>query len=331
MKKTQTSSTFTWIHNKTAQVMIAVWILAMIVAYILGANGLPFNRPVLQSYSPIQQLINQNLQLFFVFILIVVSYYLTRKRALPDFNSRVPERNLAKKEMLYLILYGIVVLFIGGYFGIGMHLHGAIYGPTEDLTPAKVWTWVLYNFIFFAVIPYSIFRSRGYSNKSMGLHSLNLKNDLLLIFTILIIETAGELAFFKGIFSLTANQLLLGIPLSMIINLVGTSIPIMIFIYCILLPRYIKVSGSMVTAAILGGLTYAGVHVFEYWAVYTSLSTSILSITFIFFQFFGPGLFKSFVTLRTGNAWVHLWAYHAIAPHVTVDTPYIVNIFNIKE
>ena len=45
--------------------------------------------------------------------------------------------------------------------------------------------------------------------------------------------------------------------------------------------------------------------------------------------FFGPGLIKSYLTLRTGNAWVHLWAYHAIAPHVISDTPVVVKIFGI--
>src|SRR5215469_17740355 len=44
---------------------------------------------------------------------------------------------------------------------------------------------------------------------------------------------------------------------------------------------------------------------------------------------FGPGLIKSYLTLRTGNACVHLWAYHAIAPHVISDTPVVVKIFGI--
>ncbi len=41
-------------------------------------------------------------------------------------------------------------------------------------------------------------------------------------------------------------------------------------------------------------------------------------------------MIKSFLTLRTGNAGVHVWAYHAIAPHVTVDTPNIVNVFRLR-
>jgi hypothetical protein len=31
----------------------------------------------------------------------------------------------------------------------------------------------------------------------------------------------------------------------------------------------------------------------------------------------------------TGNAWVHALGYHAVAPHVIVDTPLIVRIFSI--
>jgi hypothetical protein len=38
---------------------------------------------------------------------------------------------------------------------------------------------------------------------------------------------------------------------------------------------------------------------------------------------------KSYLTLRTANAWVHLWGYHAVTPHVTGDTTMIVDVFRI--
>jgi len=44
----------------------------------------------------------------------------------------------------------------------------------------------------------------------------------------------------------------------------------------------------------------------------------------------GPGMVKSALTLRTGNAWVHAIAYHAIAPLVTLDIPNIVRILGIR-
>ena len=43
----------------------------------------------------------------------------------------------------------------------------------------------------------------------------------------------------------------------------------------------------------------------------------------------GPGMFKSFVTLRTGNAWVHALGYRTVAPHV-VGTPLIVKALGIR-
>jgi hypothetical protein len=50
----------------------------------------------------------------------------------------------------------------------------------------------------------------------------------------------------------------------------------------------------------------------------------------VFLTFFPPGVTKSFLTMRTGNAWVHLWGFHAISPHVTVDTRLIVADFHIQ-
>jgi hypothetical protein len=53
-------------------------------------------------------------------------------------------------------------------------------------------------------------------------------------------------------------------------------------------------------------------------------------VIFLFLQYFGPGLIKSVLTLRTGNAWVHLWAYHAVAPHVTLDTVTLLDSLDLR-
>jgi hypothetical protein len=34
--------------------------------------------------------------------------------------------------------------------------------------------------------------------------------------------------------------------------------------------------------------------------------------------------------VRTGNAWVHVWAYHAFAPHTLADTPHLVHVFHLR-
>jgi hypothetical protein len=53
-------------------------------------------------------------------------------------------------------------------------------------------------------------------------------------------------------------------------------------------------------------------------------------LIFVLLQYFGPGMIKTVITLRTGNAWVHAFGYHAIAPHVLVDAPLIAKIFGIR-
>lgn len=66
--------------------------------------------------------------------------------------------------------------------------------------------------------------------------------------------------------------------------------------------------------------SYPAMHIFESRTRYDTPSNSLSSIILVFLVFFPPGLMKSFLTLRTGNASVHVWAFHAISPRVTIDT-----------
>ncbi|HET6780816.1 MAG TPA: hypothetical protein VFH67_01840 [bacterium] len=310
--------------------MAVATLVAIVMALWLGRDGLPFNRPSVDSTDVVPNIFGQLVQLAFALFIIRVASRVTPRRSIVDFDERTPARQIARSEMIWLLLYGVVVLFAGGLNGIGMHLHGAIYGPTRAIPPRDVYVWAAYNFLFFAAIPYLAFRKRGYDHRSMFLKSENARGDAILILVVLIIESAGELFTFPGLFSLTARQLLIGIPLTFVLHLVGTGLPVMVFAYALLFPRYMKVTRSPASAIVCGALTYAGLHLFEYWTVYDSLTNGVLSIAFLLLQFTPPGLVKSYLTWRTGNAWVHLWAYHAVAPHVTVDTPHVVKIFGIR-
>ena len=123
--------------------------------------------------------------------------------------------------------------------------------------------------------------------------------------------------------------MLLGAPLSFAVFFIGTVLPTMVLIYAILLPRYLKLTGSPISAVLLGGLTYAAMHIVEGWSAFDSPRDTVLSLIFVLLQYFGPGMIKSVLTLRTGNAWVHALSYHAVAPHVIVDTPLVERIFAI--
>lgn len=192
-----------------------------------------------------------------------------------------------------------------------------------------MYAWAAYNGIFFTLIPYVVFRLRGYSHEQMNLKSSNLKSDVIVIFVVMAIGCFVDFALGGNFLKLTHHQQLVGGPLSFILHLFGTDLPVMIFVYANLLPRYARLT-MPVTAFLLGAASYPAMHVFESWTRYDTLSHSVLSVIVVFLFFFPPGLMKSFLTMHTGNAWVHLWGFHAVSPHVTVDTRLIVADFHIK-
>jgi hypothetical protein len=65
-----------------------------------------------------------------------------------------------------------------------------------------------------------------------------------------------------------------------------------------------KLTGSEATTVILGGLTYTLVHFCDGWTLFNSPGNAGLTVVFLLLQYFGPGIIKTFLTLRTGNTWV---------------------------
>jgi len=322
--------------QRSLRLFFVAWLAATALALVIGRGGLPFDRPALADTSLLDKVLSPSIEGVEILFLMAVVYALTRGRAVPDLAARAPERTLALQETLLVIGYGafgqIGGLVLGralGWHAFSFHLVGTLYGTHAMVERAEAFTWASYNFIVYAVVPFLVFRRR-YSAEALNLRSSNRRNDVLVIAVVLLIESCAQLfGFSDAILHLGARQLLLGAPLTFTVYFVGTVLPTMIFIYCILVPRYLRLTGSAVTTVILGGLTYMLLHFFESWTVFTSPRNIALSVIFLFLQYIGPGMFKTFLTLRTGNAWVHVWAYHAFAPHVLEDTPLIVEIFHI--
>jgi hypothetical protein len=307
------------------------------VAVIALADGhLPFHQPSLHGESFGQRMLAPNLAMAEVLLLMVLAFGLTRRRVVPEVGDRAPERRLAARETAWTILYGIAGLIGGfvvgralGFHPISFHLTGTLYGSEDVVTPAEVWVWAGYNFAVFAVGPYLYFRRR-YTSEQLNLKSSNVRGDVKVVVVILVVESVVELlGLSSAIFGLAPGQLLAGVPLTFVVYFFGTVLPTMIFIQCVLVPRFKRLTGSTATTVILGGVTYALLHCFDGWLAYDSTRATALSLIFLMLQYLGPGMFKTVLTLRTGNAWVHAWAYHAIAPHTLADTPNIVNIFRL--
>jgi hypothetical protein len=323
------------IRQRSFQVALALWVLISVAAVLLchGTMPLPIGP---HPGQPAAMAISSSIALIFMVLEIGLVALITRRRALPDLAARAPERSVALRETIALWLYGALVLlagrFIGLHFfgeGIAMHLNGSLVGATRVQSPAEVYTWAAYNGILLAVVPYVVFRMRGYSNQQLNLKSSNLKSDVIVIAVVLAIGCFMDLTLNGNFLKLTHHQQIVGGLLSFVLHLFGTDLPVMIFIYAVLMPRYAKLAAP-VTAFLLGAASYPAMHVFESWTRYDSLAHSALSVIVVFLFFFPPGLMKSFLTLRTGNAWVHVWGFHAISPHVTVDTRLIVRDFDIR-
>jgi hypothetical protein len=273
--------------------------------------------------------------LVLVVLMFGVVALLTRKRPVFDLGQRAPESSVARRETLAMWAYASVVMIAGRLIGrhlfgegIALHLNGSLVGATRVQSPIEVYTWAAFNGILLALIPYVVFRMRGYSNEQLNLKSANLKSDLLVIVVVLTLSAAMD-GMGTNFLLLTRHQQLVGGLMSFWLHLFGTDLPIMIVIYSILMPRYFKLLSPM-TAYFLGAVSYPTMHILESGTRYDSPRAAAMSLTFVYLLLIPAGLMKSFLTWRTGNAWVHVWAYHAISPHVTVDTRLIVSDFGIK-
>jgi hypothetical protein len=311
----------------------AIWAIANIAVISLSGGVLPFDRPKFNGLSIAAQLAMPSAWLIEILAFMVLVAFVTRRRVAPDMAARAPAKSIAGAEVFGLVVYAIAGQAGGwvlgpalGYRPFSFHVAGTVFGCSVLPSPGEIVTWMSYNFIIFALIPFLWFHRR-YSALQLNLRSVAPRADFLLIVVIMLCEGAFELTAFPGLLSLSGSTIVRAAPLAFVIYFFGTVLPTMVLIYSILLPRYWKLTGSQTVTLLLGGLSYAAMHLVEGWSNFSTLRDSTLSLLFVFLTYFGPGLFKTFVTLRTGNAWVHALGYHAVAPHVIADTPLIAEAF----
>jgi hypothetical protein len=323
------------VWQRSMLVALLLWLLISAAALALCHGTMPLAIGP-HPQPPVVFVIASAIGLVFMVLEILLLALLFRKRPVPDIAARAPERGKAWRETLALWAYGAAVMLAGRWIGlhffgegIGLHLNGSLVGASRVQSPREVYAWAAYNGFFLALLPYMVFRARGYTNRQLNLKSENWRSDTLLILLVLAIGVFMDLTFGTAFRSLDAHQQLVGGTMSFLFHLAGTDLPIMIFIYAILAPRYARLY-SQATAYLVAAATYPAMHIFESWTRYDSVGHAALSVIAVFLVLFPAGLMKSFLTMRTGNAWVHMWGFHAISPHVTVDTRLIVKDFGIR-
>lgn len=335
-------STTTAFHHRPPPlgVVIAIagvaWLLLNLAIIQLAHGFLPFDRPNLAGVPFVWQVAMPSIALVEQLMLMGLTGWLNRKRSVDTIAARTPDKATAGREVGLVLLYAMAAQAGGwlvgpalGFRPFSFHLAGTLVGCSTLASPAEAMVWASYNFIAFAVLPLLWFKRR-YSFHELCLTFDRKGNDLLVLGVTLVVEAAAQLAVSPGALSLPTSVLLKAAPLTFALFLVGTVLPTMITVYAILTPRYYKLTGSLSVSVILGGLTYAAMHLVEGWSSFKTLDDTVLSLLFVFLSYTGPGMFKSFVTLRTSNAWVHAIGYHAVAPHTLMDTPLIAKVFSIR-
>ncbi len=318
------------------QIALVAWVATNVALIALGGGHLPFHASELADPPTVGAVLQTNAMFFEVFALMAVVHLLTRRRPVPDLAARAPERGAAARETAVALAYGALAM-VGGYalghalgwHAFGFHLDGMIIRTGRAVVPQEAVGWATYNVLAYAVAPFLLFRRR-YTTEQLSLHSSDRRADLKVIVVVLVLESTVQLLLDPAVVHLGARQLLLGAPLTFVISFAGTVLPTMVYVYCILTPRYLRLTASLPATVILGGLTYASLHMMDGWTNLASPTDAVLSALYVLLFYTAPGMFKTFLTLRTGNAWVHVWAYHAIAPHTLIDTPMFVKIFAIR-
>ncbi len=313
------------------------------MSFSLLADGrLPFDRPALAGIPFVIQLAAPTVTMVEVFLLMRIVYCgLTRRRVIPDIAARAPGCACAAREALSAVLAyaaagqagGWIVGPALGYRPFSFHIAGTLFGCATPPPIGEILTWALYNFVLFAALPMLWFLRR-YDPARLNLRSTNPGNDWLVVVVVCLVESAFEFTVLdNGVWRLGLRQILIGAPLEL---------PPLFHRHrgaadhgadlCDPDPALSQIDriGDHLTV-LLGGLTYALMHVIvEGWSAFDSPRDAALSLIFVVLGYLGPGMIKTFITLRTGNAWVHALGYHAIAPHVIIDTPLIVQAFSVR-
>lgn len=145
------------------------------IALCHGPRGaVPLNLPPNQlKQTPLAQVIGSWLALIFLVLECGLVFLLTRRRPWPDLARRAPQRNIALRETIAVWIYTAIVLLAGRSIGfrifgagIAMHLNGSLVGATRVQSPHEVYLWTTYNFTLLALVPYIVFRMRGYSENN---------------------------------------------------------------------------------------------------------------------------------------------------------------------
>ena len=310
----------TLIRHKSVQ-------LTLLVA-ILGLSTYAFAAPTIPALATVAaQNIQTELFQIPVFLgLAALAYFVTRKRELPNLADRAPTRAVAKTEVIGLIIYAIVAVI--GLASLGYTYHPPdVFAAGATFNATNMIIWALLNVSVYVAIPYLYFRWRGTTNAQLGLANNNWRKDVWVILAVGGLDFLMSLGY-SGFLALTPTQMVRAAPLTLVLYTFGAGLPIVIMTQAILAPRIMRLTNSYIATTVALTFAYAFFSLTDAGISFEGgLSHALLAMLLILVHNLGPGLIKATITVRTGNAWLHMLAYHVLSFHVIVDSPIVAFLF----
>src|SRR5882724_6564460 len=125
------------VRHRWVRVAIALWVVGYVIALWLAHGSLPFDRPAVAQLPFAAQMAGPSVGMIEIFVLMVVTFLLTRKRVIPDLGARAPAIQVARRETIFILAYaalgqagGWIVGPALGFRPFSFHIAGTVFGCT---------------------------------------------------------------------------------------------------------------------------------------------------------------------------------------------------------
>jgi len=308
---------------RTLPIIGLAWFVATLVFFITQ-TGLSAVPPIavdalsslFLSYFPVLALC--------VFLLL----YLTRRRDAFDWATLYAlKREKAGIEVLAAFVYLFVTqLVLGLFFDVGLHFPGPHVYESGSFAYQHVVVWTLVNTVVYVLVPLLWLRGQGL-NLVEFMRALQWRRNIWILIAFWALDFFGPIIGGVPFFSLTAEQYLVGIPTSILVNTFGAGLPVVILMHVVVIPRLMLIYESKLVVISIAGLFYAIFSLFDPGVGYSTLNMATLSVTYIVMTQMLVGMGKATFTVVTANPFIHFVTLHVLSARVPFDTAMYAEIF----